>query len=342
MPVTTLKKKAGSRGRKPGKANVITSSPYLKELETSIVTSAEKKLKATRRLTTDNNKKNNEKRNINEAGPSGLTLTKRQLRKRLPSSSSDGSNDAFELQDSSDDDLSNEVPAKSPDDDAACIFCYRYFSEDTSGEIWIQDTPEEKEEANRRGIELFQHLQVLPDRHTPKICPVCEVEMGTSSDRTRMLGWRYRCPIPPHHKREATVNTFLERVKLREVGAHTENEMENFINKENTVDEAENDWNETNGDGGAQDIVKEVPGIERTRKRGATKNNDELLDNANQAITKITSALSAANKKDEIEIFFQLCSTKLRKILDEDIRDEVEQNILQALRHGYMKYRNTM
>ncbi|KAK4887433.1 hypothetical protein RN001_003704 [Aquatica leii] len=138
MPVTTLKKKAGSRGRKPGKANVITSSPYLKELETSIVTSAEKKLKATRRLTTDNNKKNNEKRNINEAGPSGLTLTKRQLRKRLPSSSSDGSNDAFELQDSSDDDLSNEVPAKSPDDDAACIFCYRYFSEDTSGEIWIQ------------------------------------------------------------------------------------------------------------------------------------------------------------------------------------------------------------
>ncbi|KAK4872528.1 hypothetical protein RN001_014557 [Aquatica leii] len=83
-----------------------------------------------------------------------------------------------------------------------------------------RDTPEEKE-ANRRGIELFQHLQVLPDRHTPKICPVCEVEMGTSSDRTRMLGWRYRCPIPPHHKREATVNTFLERVRLREVGAHT-------------------------------------------------------------------------------------------------------------------------
>ncbi|KAK4882412.1 hypothetical protein RN001_005731 [Aquatica leii] len=80
-----------------------------------------------------------------------------------------------------------------------------------------RQSKKEKEEANRRGIELFQHLQVLPDRHTPKICPVCEVEMGTSSDRTRMLGWRYRCLIPPHHKREATVNTFLERVRLREV-----------------------------------------------------------------------------------------------------------------------------
>lgn len=141
MPVPALKKKTGSRGRKPGKANVITSSPYLKELENSIVTNEEKKLKVTRNLAKEDDvkKRNIEKRNINEAGPSGLAVTKRQQRKRLPSSSSDSSNDDVELQDSSDDDRSNDSPTKSPDDhDVACMFCYRNYAEDTSGETWIQ------------------------------------------------------------------------------------------------------------------------------------------------------------------------------------------------------------
>ncbi|KAF5308232.1 hypothetical protein FQR65_LT18243 [Abscondita terminalis] len=44
--------------------------------------------------------------------------------------------------------------------------------------------------------------------------------MGTITDRTRTLGWRYRCPAPPHHKKDGTSNTFLERVRLRDVGAH--------------------------------------------------------------------------------------------------------------------------
>ncbi|KAK9712620.1 Collagen triple helix repeat (20 copies) [Popillia japonica] len=55
MPVPTLKKKVGCRGRKPGKAALITSSPYLTELETSI--NADKKLKVTRNLAKDNKTK---------------------------------------------------------------------------------------------------------------------------------------------------------------------------------------------------------------------------------------------------------------------------------------------
>ncbi|KAK9685256.1 hypothetical protein QE152_g38173 [Popillia japonica] len=123
MPVPTLKKKVGCRDGKPGKAALITSSPYLTVLETSINTN--KKLKARRNLAKDNKTKNKNSvvRDIDEAGPSDLTVSKRQQRKRLPSSSSDESNEGFELQDSSDD-PPIKVPTKSPEVDAACMFCH--------------------------------------------------------------------------------------------------------------------------------------------------------------------------------------------------------------------------
>ncbi|KAK9679826.1 DDE superfamily endonuclease [Popillia japonica] len=148
MPVPTLKKKVGCRELETSinadkKLKATRNLAKLaKDNKTKIKSNviSDKKLKATRNLAKNNKtkNKNNVIRDVDEAGPSDLTVSKRQQRKRLPSNSSDESNEALELQDSSDDDLPIKLPTKSPDVDAACMFCHRNFSEDMTGEIWIQ------------------------------------------------------------------------------------------------------------------------------------------------------------------------------------------------------------
>jgi len=57
MPFPFIQKKKGAKGRPPGKAKVITSSPYVKELETSLNIAKEKLNKATRKIQPDKDEK---------------------------------------------------------------------------------------------------------------------------------------------------------------------------------------------------------------------------------------------------------------------------------------------
>ncbi|KAF5278261.1 hypothetical protein FQA39_LY18373 [Lamprigera yunnana] len=85
----------------------------------------------------------------------------------------------------------------------------------------ISTTQEEFEEANRRGIALLQELQVLPTRDFEKWCPNSQAEMKTITDRERTLGWRYRCNGQAGHRIDPTVNTFMERARMNEIGSFT-------------------------------------------------------------------------------------------------------------------------
>ncbi|KAF5277387.1 hypothetical protein FQA39_LY06200 [Lamprigera yunnana] len=82
-------------------------------------------------------------------------------------------------------------------------------------------TQEEFEEANRRGIALLQELQVLPTRDVVKRCPNCHAEMKTITDRQRTLGWRYSYNGQAGHRMDPTVNTFMERARMNEIGSVT-------------------------------------------------------------------------------------------------------------------------
>ncbi|CAH1983196.1 unnamed protein product [Acanthoscelides obtectus] len=94
---TTTEKKIGSRGRKPGRARVVTSTPNKEELEESINRSREK---VTKRL-------------VNEAGPSSLKQSAKKKRKaRSPSTSSSSLTS------------SEPVPANSSDEDDLPLSSY--------------------------------------------------------------------------------------------------------------------------------------------------------------------------------------------------------------------------
>lgn len=124
MPVPTLKKKEGTRGRKVGKAKIITSTPNKEELEASM--NSGKKAQVKRKICDD-------------AGPSTSKIKakpknkKTKLERTETSSSSEQS--SFSAQDSTDEEI---FPQESPSKDADCIFCDGKFSDDNRGEIWVR------------------------------------------------------------------------------------------------------------------------------------------------------------------------------------------------------------
>lgn len=125
LPMPKLQRKEGTRGRKRGKAKIITSTPNKEELETSM------------------NKAKSVKRNVFDgAGSSSapeckkLTLTKKKpVKKQQQDSSSSASSASVPVQDSSDEEFFAGVV---PERDAECIFCYVSFSADNHGEVWVK------------------------------------------------------------------------------------------------------------------------------------------------------------------------------------------------------------
>ncbi|KAK4875401.1 hypothetical protein RN001_011823 [Aquatica leii] len=81
------------------------------------------------------------------------------------------------------------------------------------------DTEEEFREANRRGIMLLENLEILPTKEEEKTCPTCQAGMSAITDRTRTLGWRYRCNGPVKHRMEPTANTFVDHARVNEIGS---------------------------------------------------------------------------------------------------------------------------
>ncbi|CAH1992695.1 unnamed protein product [Acanthoscelides obtectus] len=128
-PILQLKKKIGSRGRKPGRARVVTSTPNKEELEECINRSREK---VTKRL-------------INEAGPSSFKQSAKKKRKaRSPSTSPSSLTSSSELvpANSSDEDdlpLSSYIsPKQCADYTTECIFCQEMFTMSKSREVWVK------------------------------------------------------------------------------------------------------------------------------------------------------------------------------------------------------------
>ncbi|KAF2883883.1 hypothetical protein ILUMI_22268 [Ignelater luminosus] len=118
-PIPTSKKKVGTRGRKPGKANIITSTPNKQELEESV------------RIIKKAHQLKKGKTQLQERYFQKIPLAK----KDSPPSSSESAS-SFSVHNSSDDE--DVFPEKGNlDRDAYCIFCDIKFSENTHGEMWV-------------------------------------------------------------------------------------------------------------------------------------------------------------------------------------------------------------
>ncbi|KAF2900937.1 hypothetical protein ILUMI_05250 [Ignelater luminosus] len=139
-PIPTLNRKVGTRGRKPGKAKIITSIPNIEELEKSVriikkkTPTKERKDAVTRKIFSENTVGSSAPGCSRDSKANKKKLTKRQ-KKDLPSSSLESAS-SFYVHNSSDDE--EVFPEKGNlDQDAYCIFCDIKFSENTHGELWI-------------------------------------------------------------------------------------------------------------------------------------------------------------------------------------------------------------
>lgn len=124
-PIPQIQKKVATRGRKPGRGKIITSTPNKEELEESINSSREK---VARRIT-------------DEAGPSSVKKPPKRKRKEPSPSTSTSESEVILEDNSSNDDLPlssivKNKPAKA--DDVECIFCEEKFSMSRSKEVWVQ------------------------------------------------------------------------------------------------------------------------------------------------------------------------------------------------------------
>lgn len=135
-PVPIKAKRQSNRGRKPGKAVVITSSPYKQELEQSL---QKKELKETNTL---NRKKSFSKKDplVNKACKNlkfnetkGKRVQTKIKHEDVAESTSSECEDDYILDDSSDESLNS-----GSQQDAKCIYCNCLYSEDRRGEIWVQ------------------------------------------------------------------------------------------------------------------------------------------------------------------------------------------------------------
>lgn len=152
-PIPQMARRKGpQKGRPPGKAAVLTSSPYKAHLEASLQQAAQK---TTPRARSTNHREGTKRpsKNMRNASTtdtnlqlpntqpscSGLVTRKTQAQKKgryVESSSDEETNSLSDV--SADPDL-QEVGVVRPDDkDATCFYCDGKFSEDRRGEMWIQ------------------------------------------------------------------------------------------------------------------------------------------------------------------------------------------------------------
>ncbi|KAI4470858.1 hypothetical protein MML48_1g16812 [Holotrichia oblita] len=71
-----------------------------------------------------------------------------------------------------------------------------------------------KERRNKKGLELFQHFEIIPRWDNLPNCPRCNGQLRKYVDRSRTVGWGLRCAA--NHRFQPTKNTFLERNPVRE------------------------------------------------------------------------------------------------------------------------------
>ncbi|GBP92766.1 hypothetical protein EVAR_103646_1 [Eumeta japonica] len=113
LAIPKAKTKSSKRGRRASKANVITSSPYKKDLEHSI-----KKIQEAKR--------GRGRGRVNEKPAEG------------GGGGSEGDENDFANTDD-DSDSGHSVQGMLPvNDDAICIFCEAHFTADERGEIWVK------------------------------------------------------------------------------------------------------------------------------------------------------------------------------------------------------------
>lgn len=125
-PVPLVRKRASTRGRKPSKSQIITSSPYKADLEISVEKlSKPKEGKGKRKVFPEESSENKRK-------------SKKQTRVQNKESSSE--EDEGEEFDPADDDLDiDQIGEYAPENnDAICLFCGTRFSDDIRGELWVQ------------------------------------------------------------------------------------------------------------------------------------------------------------------------------------------------------------
>lgn len=129
-PIPVRRKKSSNRGRKPGKSEIISSSPYKQALEKSI---KEKKLKEAKKGA------KKPKKDIGQKGKQNVTkrlkFNKGTKNKNQPVETDTSSENEEEF---SPDDESEPSPDRTLQEDAKCIYCSGFFSEDARGEKWIQ------------------------------------------------------------------------------------------------------------------------------------------------------------------------------------------------------------
>lgn len=146
-PVPITKKKSSTRGRKASHSNVITSSPYKNDL----IESLESKNKKS---------ENQRRRNVSQAPsastPTGVVCKSKMSRSKIvkkrrlvfesvkpvkpDANHVFGKADEPPSEDSSSEDIDErQTKSVTPDGtDAECLFCESLFSEDHSGEVWVQ------------------------------------------------------------------------------------------------------------------------------------------------------------------------------------------------------------
>ncbi|CAG5037687.1 unnamed protein product [Parnassius apollo] len=138
-PVPTSKYRSSNRGRKPGKSEIISSSPYKKQLEEAI---NKKKLKKPFENEYKNrNKEKKTKRNLKGKGKGkgkGKS-SKSTKRKIFPEKDTESDSDDTFASDESEEDIPSYANVRQPTgNDCICFFCNGKFTEDQRGEQWVQ------------------------------------------------------------------------------------------------------------------------------------------------------------------------------------------------------------
>ena len=133
QPVPYMKRKTSTRGRKGTSSVVVISSPYKAQFSASLET---KRMKQTRPVTG-----RERKRLCLDEGPTKISgkSRKKTCKQKVISDDSDTEEDPQFIGADLDSDLDVPVGQTAPDsNDANCLFCESKFSEDVSGELWVQ------------------------------------------------------------------------------------------------------------------------------------------------------------------------------------------------------------
>ncbi|KAF5275635.1 hypothetical protein FQA39_LY06747 [Lamprigera yunnana] len=130
LPIPGAKTRTSNRGKKPTRANVITSSPYKNQLTESL------RLAETRGQGRRGGRSRGRGRGLGRSQGGVCSSNKANRRQNVDTSSSSSESDAIIETDSEYDEQVNSDTLESLD--TSCIFCGMNYSSDTHGEEWIQ------------------------------------------------------------------------------------------------------------------------------------------------------------------------------------------------------------